>query len=335
MHVDIHAHVIPRPYLERVRRGDVPGVRIEVGDAGGEVMSVAGGGPTGPVAQRLALVPGYHDARARVAEMDAASVDVHVLSPLQFLFHYWIDAKAAAELARLVNDGIAEMVGERPDRFVGMATLPLQDIGAAVGELERVHRDLGLRAVEIGTHVAGTSLDAPALDQFWARAEALETLIFVHPYAPLGADRLGAYFLRNILGNPFETTLAMSHLLLGGVLERFPGLRLCFAHGGGAMPYVIGRLERGFDVSPACRAKAAERPAAALGRVYYDTIVHDAPALEYLIARVGASRVLLGSDYPFDIGDPDPVRTVEKLGIDRGAKRAILGGNAAALLHLG
>jgi aminocarboxymuconate-semialdehyde decarboxylase len=333
MNIDVHAHVIPRAYLELVRRGDLPGVRLEQG-GGVETITVTGGAASGPIAQRLTVVPGYHDSGARLKTMDAASVDVHVLSPMQFLFHYWLDIARAVELARLVNDGIAEMVRERRDRFVGMAAVPLQDPGAAVCELDRIQRDLGMRAVEIGTHIAGTPLDAPGLDPFWARAEALGILVFVHPYAPLGADRLGAYFLRNILGNPFETALALSHLLFGGVAERFPGLRLCFAHGGGAMPYVIGRLERGFDVSPDCRLRTGERPAAALRRFYYDTIVHDGAALEYLIARVGASQVLMGSDYPFDIGDPDPVRTVERLGIPRAARQAICGATAAALFGL-
>lgn len=332
--VDVHAHVVPAAYLERVARGDVPGVARERG-ATGELLTIAAGADTGPVAQRLPVLPGLWDPLARLGAMDAARVEVQVQSPVQFMYHYWLPATEAAELARVVNDGIAEMVAARPERFVGMATLPLQDTKAAVEELERVHGRLGIRAVEIGTHIAGTPLDAEALDPFYARAEGLGVLIFVHPYAPLGRERLGTYFLRNLLGNPFETTVAMSHIFFGGVLDRFPRLRLCFAYGGGALPSVIGRLERGFDTSADCRSRGAGRPASYLGRVWYDTITHDVAALAHLISRVGASQVLVGSDYPFEIGDPDPVSTVERLDLDQLARQAILGGNAAALLGLG
>jgi aminocarboxymuconate-semialdehyde decarboxylase len=323
---------VPAPYLDLARRGEVPDVRMESAD-GGEVLTVAGGPEAGPVAQRIPVIPGYHDPVARLAAMDAAGVDVHVLSPVQFMYHYWLDARAAAELARVTNDGIAAMVRAEPRRFTGMATVPLQDAAAAIRELDRVHA-AGFRAVEIGTHVAGVALDAPALDAFWARAEALGAVVFVHPYAPLGRGHLGAYFLRNLLGNPFETAVAMSRLFFGGVLDRFPRLRLVFAHGGGAVPSVIGRLDAGHAVEAGCRARGAGRPSTYLARVWYDTITHDVPALEYLIARVGASQVVMGSDYPFEIGDLDPVRTVEKLAVDRAARDAILGGNAAVLLGL-
>jgi aminocarboxymuconate-semialdehyde decarboxylase len=334
MNVDFHAHVIPAPYLDLARTGRVPALRVEP-TAGGEVLEVAGGGPGGPVAQRIPLSPAWLDPRARLAAMDTAGVDLQVVSVVQFIYHYWLDAGRAAELARVANDGIAAMVAADPARFAGMATLPLQDPAAAVAELERAHHALGLRAVEIGTHVDGVPLDAPALAPFWARAEALGTVVFLHPYAPLGGEHLAAYYLHNLLGNPFDTTLAVSRLLFGGVLERHPRLRLCLAHGGGALPSVIGRLEKGYEVFDVCRGQGAGRPAAYLGRLWYDTITHDVTALEALVARVGAGRVLLGSDYPFTIGDLDPVRTVENLGVDRGARDAILGGNAAALLGLG
>jgi aminocarboxymuconate-semialdehyde decarboxylase len=330
--IDFHAHVVPAAYLALARAGRVPDVGVER-TAAGEVLAVAGGGAGGPVAQRVPLTPAWLDPRARVAAMDAAGVDVQVLSVVQFMYHYWLDAERGTALARVANDGIAALVAAEPARFAGMATVPLQDAAAAGEELERAHAELGLRAVEIGTNVAGAPLDAPALAPFWARAEALGTVVFVHPYAPLGGG-LDAYYLHNLLGNPFETAVAFSRLLLGGVLERHPRLRLCLAHGGGALPSVIGRLEHGYDIYDVCHAGGAGRPASYLGRVWYDTITHDVNALDHLLARVGASQLLLGSDYPFAIGDLDPVRTVEKLGVDRAARAAVLGGNAAALLGL-
>lgn len=333
MNIDFHAHVIPPAYLEMARAGEVPDLSVQRA-AAGDVLEVSGGGPGGPVAQRVPLTPAWLDPGARLAAMDSTGVDLQVLSAVQFMYHYWLDAERGAAIARIVNDGIAAMVAAAPARFAGMATVPLQDATAAAEELERAHTELGLRAVEIGTHVDGGPLEAPALAPFWARAEALGTVVFVHPYAPLGRDRLGAYYLTNLLGNPFETAVAMSRLIFGGVLERHPRLRLCLAHGGGALPSVIGRLDRGYDVSDACRAGGAGRPASYLGRVWYDTITHDVTALDHLVARVGASQVLLGSDYPFAIGDLDPVRTVEKLGVERPARDAILGGNAATLLGL-
>jgi aminocarboxymuconate-semialdehyde decarboxylase len=333
MHVDFHAHVIPAPYLDEVRAGRVPGMRTER-SGGGEVLEVAAGAPSGPMAQRIALSPAWLDSRARLAAMAAAGVDVQVVSVVQFIYHYWLDAGRGAELARVANDGVAAMVAADRRRFAGMATVPLQDGPASVAELERAHGELGFRAVEIGTHVNGMPLDAPALAPFWARAETLGMVVFIHPYAPLGIEHLGAYYLHNLLGNPFDTTLAVSRLLFGGVFERHPRLRVCLAHGGGALPAVIGRLEKGYEVFEVCRAHGAGRPAGYLGRLWYDTITHDVTALEALVARVGAGRVLLGSDYPFTIGDLDPVRTVEKLGIDRAARDAILGGNAISLLDL-
>lgn len=331
MRIDVHAHVVPDAYLALVRQGAVPDVRL-VRDGAREVLEVHGGGASGPVAQRLPLDASWHDPAARLAAMDAAGVDVHVLSPVQFMYHYWLDESLAAALARTVNDGIAAMARHAPRRLVGMATLPLQDPAASVAELDRVHA-LGFRAVEIGTHVAGTPLDAPGLDPVYRRAEALGMLVFVHPYAPLGPDRLGRHFLRNLLGNPFETAVAFSHLVLGGVVDRFPGLRVCLAHGGGAVVGVVGRLDRGWALAPP-DATRSRRPSEALRHFWYDTITHDVVALEQLVARVGAAQVLLGSDYPFDIGDPDPVGTVGKLDLDPRARAAILGDSAARLLGL-
>lgn len=330
--IDFHAHTVPAAYVDLVRRGEVPNVRLERQGAE-DVLLIGAAAPTGPVAQPMPVLREYLDADARLAAMNAVGVDIHVLSPVQFLYHYWLPTDVAVHLTRVVNDGIADMVRAHPRRFAGMATLPLQDPDASLRELNRVH-GLGFGAVEIGTHIAGQTLDAPGLDAVWARAEALGTVVFVHPYAPLVREWLGRYYLRNLLGNPFETAMAASHLIFGGVLERFPKLRFCLAHGGGALPAVIGRLGRGWEITPECRANGATRPGHYLTRFWYDTITYDVGILETLVSKVGAERVLLGSDYPFDIADPDPVATVGALPLDRDAKRAILGENAAALLGI-
>ncbi len=336
MNIDFHAHVIPPAYLDLVRAGRVPNLSATA-VAGTEVLAIESGtcgNGHGPVTQRLPLIPAWLDTAARIAAMDASRVDIQVLSAVQFMYHYWLDAERAAVLARVTNEGIAAMVATNPARFAGMATVPLQDATLAIDELEYAHFELGLHAVEIGTHIDGVPLDAQALEPFWARAEALGSVVFIHPYAPLGAGHLCDYYLRNLLGNPFETAVAISRLMFGGVLDRHPRLRFCFAHGGGAICSVIGRLDKGFEIDGSCRVNCASRPASRLGRLWYDTVTHDVDALDYLISRVGASQLLLGSDYPFAIGDLDPVRTVERLGIDRKSRDAILGGNAATLLGL-
>lgn len=336
MNIDFHAHVIPPAYLNLVRAGRVPDMSVET-VTGTEVLAIQSGPygvDHGPIAQRVPLVPAWLDTGARIAAMDASNVDIQVLSAVQFMYHYWLDAERAAALARVTNEGIASMVATNPARFAGMATVPLQDAMLAADELEYAHVELGLHAVEIGTHIDGVPLDAQALAPFWARADALDSVIFVHPYAPLGSGHLCDYYLRNLLGNPFETAVAISRLMFGGVLDRHPSLRFCFAHGGGAICSVIGRLDKGFDIDGSCRVSCSSRPASQLGRFWYDTVTHDVDALDYLIRRVGASQVVLGSDYPFAIGDLDPVRTVERLGIDRKSRDAILGGNAAALLGM-
>lgn len=337
MNIDFHAHVIPPAYLELARAGRVPHLSATA-IAGTEVLAIESGtygNGHGPVTQSLPLVQAWMDTATRIAAMDASRVDIQVLSAVQFMYNYWLDAERAAVLARVTNEGIAAMVARCPARFAGMATVPLQDATLAAVELEYAHFELGLHAVEIGTHIDGVPLDAESLEPFWARAEALGSVVFVHPYAPLGAGHLCDYYLRNLLGNPFETAVAISRLMFGGVLDRHPGLRFCVAHGGGAICSVIGRLEKGFEIDESCRVSCTTRPTSQLGRLWYDTVTHDVDALDHLIGRVGASQVVLGSDYPFAIGDLDPVRSVERLGIDRKSRDAILGENAAALLGMG
>jgi aminocarboxymuconate-semialdehyde decarboxylase len=184
----------------------------------------------------------------------------------------------------------------------------------------------------IGTHVRGRNLDDPALEPFWATAERLGAFIFIHPQGGAGAERLGSYYLKNLVGLPFETTIAGASLVFGGVLERHPGLKICLAHGGGFVPYQAGRFRHGFEVRPEAGVKLKETPEASIARLYYDTITHATPALEFLIATAGASHVLLGSDYPFDMGNLDCVARVEALAIPPADRDLILGGYAERVL---
>ncbi len=226
------------------------------------------------------------------------------------------------------------MVG-RPDRLAGLATVPLQDIPAAVAELERAVTRLGLRGVYIGSNIGGKDLDHPDLFPFFAKAEALRAPVFLHPIDVLGVERLRAYYLHNGLGNPFETALAAARLIFGGVLDRLPRLQVCLAHAGGALPYLFGRLDRVYRVRKEARGALRRTPSAYLRRFTYDTIAHAEPALRYLISVVGADRVALGSDYRFDMGLLDPAAPVRALRpLARKDRDAILGGVAAKLLRL-
>lgn len=271
----------------------------------------------------------------RLGEMDSLGVDVQVLSTAPFFFNYHLDVETALAASREINDEIAEAVRGHPTRFSGLATVPLQDAGAAIKELERA-MGLGLKGAEVCTHVNGRNHDDPALFPFFQAAQRMGAFIFFHPHAPAASDRTGSYYLGNLIGNPLDSTIAIASLIFGGVLDRLPDLKLCFAHGGGYACYGIGRMDRGFAVRSEPKAHLLAPPSSYLRRLYFDCLTHSYPALGYLLETVGADNVLLGSDYPFDMGYDSPVEWV--LGapkVSESDMEKILGGNAARLLGLG
>jgi len=327
MIIDVHAHYVPRSFLEVIEKEGAP-YGASIRRDGGDPTILLEGRPYGPITRH------YHETKPRLADMDRAGVDLQVLS-LNPPMVYWADAALGRHLARLYNDELAAAVAGCPDRLAGLATVPLQDVPAAIAEMERAIRQLGLRGVYIGSNVRGKDLDHPDLLPFFARAEALRAPVFIHPIDVLGGERLRPYYLHNGLGNPFETAVAAARLIFGGVLDRFPRLQVCLAHAGGALPYLIGRLDRVHRVRPEARERVRRPPTASLRRLYYDTITHHGPALRYLISLVGADRVVLGSDYRFDMGLADPagaVRAVQRL--PRTERSTVLGGAAARLLKL-
>lgn len=324
MTVDVHAHAVPAGLLERLRReGSRCAVRLEA-EAGGHRLLV-GGRRTDLLIQALV------DVEARLAAMDRAGVQVQVLSPWMDLSAYHLDAATGARLARWQNEALADLVASAAGRFAAMAAVPLQAPELAVAELRHAVLDLGMTAVEIGTNVDGRDLDDSALDPFWEAAEQLGVFVFVHPFSVISDPRFRRYYLWNLIGNPLETTLAANCLVLGGVLRRFPALRVGLAHAGGFFPYQVGRLAWGHATVPEASAGRREDVHVALGRFYYDTVAHDDLALRYLVHRVGPEHVLLGSDYPFAMGDPAPVERVRRLGLDDVAAQAVLAANAARL----
>jgi aminocarboxymuconate-semialdehyde decarboxylase len=251
-------------------------------------------------------------------------------------FFYDVEPELGTACAVLQNDEIAAVVTSHPDRFVALATLPLQDPQRAADELRRAMRVLGLRGAQIGSNVNGRNLDDPALEAVWAAANELRAFILVHPHGEiLPGDRLKSYYMRNFVGLPFETTMAGAALVFGGVIERYPDINFCLCHGGGFLPYQAGRFMHAFRVRDEAKARLRGSPQDSLSRLHYDTILHSPRALEFLIAALGPGRVLMGSDYPFDMGELGCVRRVEGLGISRASRDAILGGRADELLRHG
>ncbi len=273
------------------------------------------------------------DVDLRLRDMDAHHVDVQVLSPTVFTFFYGEEPNLAAACAAVQNEEIAAVVKRGPERFVGLGSVPLQAPQQAAVELRRAMTQLGLRGAMIGTNVNGRNLDDPALEPFWAAAEQLGAFLFIHPHGGIFNERLGAYYMKNFVGLPFDTTIAAACLVFGGVLERYPRLKICLAHGGGFVPYQAGRFQHAYDVRPEARKNLPDGPAASIGRLYYDSILHSTHALEYLISTAGADHVLLGSDYPFDMGNLDCVARVRVASIDPAARDLILGGYARTLLE--
>jgi len=328
--VDIHAHYFPESYLRIIDEvGERFGARID-----------RTSNPAGPVlvlghTRTSALDASYWDLDRRVKAMDRQRVDVHALS-LTSPMVYFADSQVGSRLARAVNDAMNEAHTAYPLRFVGCATLPMQDPNAAVIELERVREMRGIRAIYLGTNVNGRELSDPAYFPVYERCQAAKLPILLHPLNVIGANRLGNFYLSNFLGNPFDTAVAASYLVFGGVLDRFPKLEVCLPHAGGALPYLVGRLTHGQRMRPETKGVARRPFETYLKRFTYDTISHSPTLLRFLIDLVGADRVMLGSDYCFDMGYIRPREIVEKrLRLSRAAQRRIVGATAARLLGLG
>jgi len=325
--VDVHTHVLTEETVLLLNR-EVPKVPISITpiDQLSAVLDVAG------TAYRPFPRGGF-DIEARLRDMDAAEVDVHVLSatPQTYLYHQ--DVSVTATTAAIQNDQIAKLIKAHPQRFWGIATLPMQSPEKAAAELTRAMRSLGLRGAMIGSNVQGKNLDDPSFEPLWAAANELGAFIHLHPVTVAGADRLKGYYLTNLIGNPLDTTIAAACLLFGGVLDRYPKIKVLLAHGGGFVPYQAGRWTHGWNVRPEPKKNISSEPKDIIGRFLYDTICHSRASLEFLIKQAGAERVLLGSDYPYDMAMLDCVQRVRELSISDAARATILGQRAQALLQ--
>jgi aminocarboxymuconate-semialdehyde decarboxylase len=321
--IDVHCHFVPPTLIERIRSdGGAHGLSL-VERPGGEAIATAGRVFTRPVPE------GMLDLENRLRWMDERGIDVQVLSAWIDFTAYLLDPEDGVWLARSLDELTVEAIRGREDRFRAMAGVPLQAPDLAAETLRYAVRDLGMVGVEIATSVAGRDLDWGGLDPFWAEASGLSTAVLVHPEQAVRSERFSRYFLSNAVDNASEETLAATHLIFGGVLERFPDLKVCLTHGGGFLPYQIGRQDRAFAAVPDKTAVLLRnKPSSFLRRFLYDTIVHSPEALRFLEERVGHDRVVLGSDYPFPMGDPDPVESVARAGFSPEVQRSVLGGNA-------
>jgi aminocarboxymuconate-semialdehyde decarboxylase len=275
------------------------------------------------------------DPGVRMSECEKHGVDVQVLSTVPIMFSYWAKADDALDISKLLNDHIAAIIAEFPKRFIGLGTIPLQNEGLAIRELERCTNELDLAGVQIGSNVNQLNLDADALFSVFEAAQDLNAAIFVHPWDMMGESEMKKYWLPWLVGMPAETSRAICSLIFGGVFERLPNLRVAFAHGGGSFPGTVGRIQHGFDVRPdLCAVDNNVSPKNYLEKFWVDSLVHDTDTLDYLIKKIGVNKIALGTDYPFPLGDLEPGKLIESSNYSDEMKEKMLSRNALDWLGL-
>lgn len=285
--------------------------------------------------QEADIREGIRPTDERFRAMDAMGVDMQLISPGPPQLYYTVKIDIAAQATRVLNDGIAEYVGKHTDRLAALGGVPMQDAGEAVKELERCMKQLKFKGVEILTNVAGKELSDPAFAPFWKKAEELNALVMIHPNGFTQAERLTRFYFNNVIGNPFDTTIALHYLIFDGVLERHPNLKIFAVHGGGYLGGYSGRIDHAWGARSDAHATLPKPPTSYLKRnVWFDTVVFTPIQLEALVKTFGADHVVLGTDYPFDMADFDPIEHVVSTGFDARTTAAIAGGNAKKLLEL-
>lgn len=326
--IDLHCHRECRPVMDRMHAE---------AERAGQISLQQGSELTKKVskAQLVELRPKMDSIDERLADMDRMGVDVQALSIAPYQMYNWAEPELGRDVAREINDEMAETIAGHPDRFVGLGTVPLQDTGLAVDELHRCLDELGFKGLQIPTHVNGEELSSPRFEPFWDAVEEREAVVFIHPIGHTSPERLSTHYFINLLGHPWESTLAAAHLVFDGVMERHPDLRIVLAHGGGYLPAYSARIDHAYHAREDVREGLPHPPGEYLRRFHLDTMVFQPDQVRYLVEKYGADRVVLGTDYPYDMGETDPLGLVERTeGLDAAARTAICGGNAARLLGL-
>jgi aminocarboxymuconate-semialdehyde decarboxylase len=270
----------------------------------------------------------------RLKDMDKMGVDVQAISTSPSQYFYRLEPDLGRQTSRLVNENLAEIVAGNPDRFVALGTLPMQEPTLAVAELEHCMKALGFRGIEIGTNVRKAELSDARFEPLWKKAQELGAVIFLHPSGFTDTSRMKEHFLTNVIGNPLDTTFALSHIVFGGVLERYPKLKIVAAHGGGYLGHYSARMDHAYRVRPECHDFIKRPPSHYMKKIYYDTMVFSESQLEHLVNDWGADHVVIGTDYPYDMGYYKPVEFVAGAKLTREQKEQIIGLNAAKLLGL-
>jgi aminocarboxymuconate-semialdehyde decarboxylase len=325
--IDIHAHYFPQSFLDLIaKHGPAHGFEYRMVDGKGPQFK-HGHLTTGPVGVK------FVDLDARLATMDEQDVETHALSLSQPMV-YWADGNLAQRISETYNDALALAHERHPGRLIGLATLPMHEPALAVKEVHRAAKLPGVRGFYIATQVRGKDLSDPMFLPVYEQIESSGLPLFLHPVEVIDHQRLGAYYLTNLLGNPFESAIAAAHLIFGGVLDRFPNLVVCLPHAGGAFPWLVGRLNRGWEKRGDLK-HVRQAPVGYLRRFYYDTVGYSDHVLEYLVKVIGADRIMMGSDYCFPIAYEKPVEIVTAHPhLDEDTKRKIVDGNARRLLKL-
>jgi aminocarboxymuconate-semialdehyde decarboxylase len=328
--IDVHTHILPENWPDLKEKYGYGGfVNLQHTDACSARMMVDG-------TLFREVQSNCWDPKVRIEDCDRTKVDIQVLSTVPIMFSYWAKPEHTYDLSKFLNDHIVSVVENHPGRFVGLGTVPLQSPNLAIKEMERCMSELGLVGVEIGTHVNGWNLNDENLFPFFQAAEELNAAIFIHPWDMRGKEKMPLYWLPWLVGMPAETSLAICSMIFGAVFERLPMLKVCFAHGGGSFPFTIGRIEQGFKVRPdLTQIHSKVNPREFLGRFYLDSLVHDELALKYLVQLIGEDRVVLGSDYPFPLGEHHPGKLIESMSeFNPQVKEKLLWKNAADFIGI-
>ena len=326
--IDIHAHYYPQSFFDVfIEDGKRFGTEFQKTDQGFSYKSPVGNQPVLPLK--------FIDLKLRLADMDQQGIAVQAVS-LTSPMVYWGDEDFSHKLSRAWNDGASAAHEQYPERIVSLMILPMLYPDRAIDELNRASKLPGMRGVYIGTHIDDAhDLDDPLFEPIYSRIEALDLPVFLHPLQGYGGARMQPYYLSNLLGNPYDTAIAACKLIIGGVMDRHPKLQVCLPHGGGALPILIGRVDHGYRVRQEVKKMNLPKPPSEyLGRFSYDTIVHSKPILEFIIEQVGAERIMIGSDYCFDMGYDRPVQFLEQINLTSAQRKMIMGGNASRILKL-